>query len=167
MAASVPELKRLQDEKRNLEFRLIAVNSLIDKLSPSTLGDYVDFNRHRDTREHELRSLEAERDALNKQIEIIDRQISSLQLLAASRKHVSKQMPQKKLIYDRIEALLAKHPNMKKTEAIGQIADELGKNDDAVKKAYYDYAHDLQEGRGDTSAGDSNAEPDDKKSPTK
>lgn len=159
MAKREDQIQKLLDEKRALEFRLISVDAKIERSTPRSLDDHMEFSRNRAAREGELRSLEAEKDALNQQIRILDQQIAALQQ-ATIPKNAAKQAPKRQIIYAQIETLLAQNPGMKKSEAISRTADELDMTDEAVKKAYYDEAHAIQKGQGRNRDSESKDEPD-------
>jgi len=130
------KIQKLMDEKKELEFKLITVKCKIKKLTPTTFGEQLSFNRLYDARLHELRHLDAERDALIEQLSRLEDEIVSLQQAAKPTSTTSQKTPKQKLIYDRVEQLLRDDPGKSKAQCFSIVAGEFDMSDAAVHERY-------------------------------
>jgi hypothetical protein len=145
-----------------LRLRLIAVESMINHLSPVTLGDHLAFNQMRIAREQELRKLEAEAEAIPKQIALLEAKIAS-QALKDTIKGKKRPLKQE-VVYKTIESMQKRSHNSSKAKLFSKLAEERDESAETIKKAYYDQANKLKRERDAKartkrdSEGDSNAE---------
>ena len=138
------ELQRLKDKRRDLHLKLIDVGARIDSLNDIPPLERLGFAGDPESRLRQSHDCEAERTGIQGQIAYLDKEVDELEQQKRVAKAITKQVPKKQMVYERIQELQKQEPGKKKVELFSQVADEQNGSDTAVKKAYYDYEKDIR-----------------------